>query len=49
VECFALDLEHGFLMRWIEHELVALVGACMTCDLEGAIENPYGDIGGHQG
>src|SRR5712692_5106452 len=36
-------------MRGIEYELVAVVAACMPRDLERAIENPYGDIGGHQG
>ena len=49
MERFALDLEYRFLMRGIEHELVAVVAACMPRDLERAIENPYGDIGGHQG
>ena len=36
-------------MRGIEHELVAIVGACMAGNLERAVENPHGDIGSHQG
>ena len=35
-------------MRGIEHELVTIIGPCMTGDFEGAIENPYRDIGGDQ-
>ena len=27
VECFALDLEHRLLMRGIQHQLVAIIGA----------------------
>ena len=34
VECFALDLEHRFLMRRIEHELMPIVSAIMPGDLE---------------
>ena len=34
VERFALDFEHRFLMRWVEHELMAIVSAIMPGDLE---------------
>src|SRR5580700_11187945 len=36
-------------MRWVEHELMAIVSAIMQGDLECAIENAYGDIGSNQG
>ena len=49
VEGFALELEHRFLMSGIEHQLVAIIGARMAGDLERAIENAHGGIGGHQG
>ena len=44
-----LILQHRLLMRGIEHELVAIIGAYMAGDLEGAIENAHTDIGGDQG
>ena len=48
VERLPLDLEHRFLMDGIEHELVAIIGACMAGDLDGAIENAHAGIGSHQ-
>ena len=44
-----LSLEHRFLMRGIEHQLVAVVGAAMAGDLGSAIENAHGGVGGDQG
>jgi len=34
VECFSLDFEHRFLMRWIEHKLMPIVSAMMPGNLE---------------
>src|SRR5450759_5559047 len=35
-------------MGGIEHELVAIIGACMASDLDGAIDDAYASIGGQQ-
>src|SRR6266403_1452912 len=48
VECLALDLENGFLMRGIEHQLVAVIGTYMAGDLDGTIENTQAGIGCNQ-
>lgn len=48
VKRFALAFEHGVLMRGIKHELTAIVGARVTRNLVGAIQNAHECIGGGQ-
>jgi hypothetical protein len=45
----ALNLQHGFLMRGIENELVAIISTDMASDLDGPIENTHAGVGCHQG
>ena len=49
VKSFAFEAQHGFLMRGIEHELVAVKRAPMAGQFHRTIENAHGSSGGQQG
>jgi len=49
VEGFSFDCQHRVLMGRVEHLLMAIIGAPMTGDLDGAVQDWNQRVGSHQG